>query len=140
MPHAFEGTTKLLGDRRMERRQSFDVSFIEDRLVPGDVGLGVTLPTVGGVDNPPLWHHRPTILIVEGKILLLGVGLVSEVRTRPPNVADEFPGIRIEQQFVRIEAMAVRGIEGPVDAIPVETTGAEARQEAVPDFVRVLRE
>ena len=47
--------------------------------------------------------------------------------------------IGVEQQLIRVEAVAVLGLVGPMHAIAVDGARAVRRQIAVPDFVGVFR-
>jgi stage V sporulation protein SpoVS len=62
------------------------------------------------------------------------------MRARPGDIANQFAGIGIDQKLVGIEAMAVGGIVGAVNAVAVERAGLQAWNVAVPDFVRILRQ
>ncbi len=46
--------------------------------------------------------------------------------------------IRVEQQLVRVEALALLGLVGAVDAVAVELAGFQSRHVAVPDEVGAL--
>ena len=60
---------------------------------------------------------------------------VAEVRVAPFQIAHNLFRISIEQKFLWIEAMALRWIVGPVDAVSINETGARFRQIAVPDLI-----
>jgi hypothetical protein len=51
----------------------------------------------------------------------------------------ELLGIRIEQKLVGIEAMALIGLVGTVDAIAVELSWAHLVEMHMPDILRALR-
>src|SRR6201999_555115 len=57
----------------------------------------------------------------------------------PDQPSGEPPGIGIEQQLMRIEAMALLGCVGAVDAIAVELSGRDVVEVAVPDVLGPLR-
>jgi hypothetical protein len=48
-------------------------------------------------------------------------------------------GIGIEQQLVGVEAVAMFGLVGPVNAITVELPGRDVVEIAVPDVLAALR-
>ena len=57
--------------------------------------------------------------------------LVGEVRAVPDERTGDRAGIRIEQQFVGVEAVAAPGRVRPVDAVAVDLAGTSARKKAV---------
>ena len=62
------------------------------------------------------------------------------MRVAPDQPAGQPPGIGIEQQLVGVEAVAVLGLIGPVNAIAVELPGRDVVQIAVPDVLGALRQ
>jgi len=63
---------------------------------------------------------------------------IAEQRVIPFQFADDLLGIRIEQQFVRIEAMSRGRLVRPVHAIAVKLPRPRVGQIAVPHLVGVL--
>ncbi len=61
------------------------------------------------------------------------------MRVAPDQPAGEPLGIGIQQQLVRIEAVALFGRIGPVDAIAVELSGRDVVEIAMPDVLGTLR-
>ncbi len=60
---------------------------------------------------------------------------VAVVLGAPGEAADDLARIRVEQQLVRIEAMAVLGLIRPMRAQAVDQAGADAFEETVEDAV-----
>ena len=79
------------------------------------------------------------VAIVERKILLRIANPIAEHRVGPRQVAADGLGIRIEEELVGIEAMALLGHVRPVHAIAVELAGRDVGQIAVPDLIGVFR-
>ena len=80
-------------------------------------------------------HHDGARHVRGAVALLPDEGVSRHVRVdalAPADLALDRPGVRIEQQLVRIAAHASRGIPGAVDAVAVALAGADAGQVAVP--------
>ena len=56
------------------------------------------------------------------------------------NVADDGFGIRIEEEFAGVAAVAKPGVVGAGDAVAIELAGGDAGEVGVPDVVRSLSE
>src|ERR1700712_3478240 len=65
---------------------------------------------------------------------------ITEKRVRPSPLADEFLGVRVEQEFVRIEPVAVLRLVSAVSAETVDRAGMSAGEVAVPDFIGAFGE
>src|SRR5580704_333613 len=59
-----------------------------------------------------------------------------EQRVRPPQLAGEPPGVRVEQKLVLVEAVTVLRLIGAAGAKTVDQTGLGVGQVAMPDLVR----
>src|SRR5690606_6071174 len=53
-------------------------------------------------------------------------------------LADQLARVRIDEQLVRIEAMTLLGLVGPVNAIAVDRARAEPFDVAMPDLVGIF--
>src|SRR5436190_13696464 len=80
----------------------------------------IVAPSKRRIDNLTKGCKRCAVASVEGKVGLCVADLVTEQFVRPTNVASDRPGIRIEQDFVRVEAMPLLGLVRAVDSIAVE--------------------
>ena len=103
------GTAVRLGYLGVLDGKSLDVQFVDDGIVPGGAQGRVIAPGEGGVDHPALgtpWAllrgsaNRSSGLVADG---------VTEQGVVPAHATGDILGIRIQQQFVGIEAMAVVG-------------------------------
>lgn len=56
----------------------------------------------------------------------------------PLHRSEELPRVRIDEQFMRIEAVAFLRIVRPVHTVPIQQSGARFGQIAVPNLVRIL--
>ncbi len=125
----------------MELGEAFDVRFINDRVVPRDAApLVFAAPVEIGIDDGALRHERRAVALVEGQVVSLRADRVAEHGRIPDELAGVSAGVRVEQEFVRIEAMSGFGLERPVGAEPVERAGSDPCDVAVKDFVGVLGE
>ena len=65
----------------------------------------------GSID-PALGHAGGVVAAVEREVLVAVADAVAEVRVAPAQRADDILGVGIEQQLVRVEAVAVPGRRG----------------------------
>ena len=116
-------------------RQALDVRFIDDGVFPGDVRPRLAAsPVEGFVDDDGLGHAARIVAPVEREVLARAAGAIGEMRIAPHQPAGKALGVGIEQQLVGVEAMAVLGLIGPMNAIAVELSGRNVVQITVPDI------
>jgi hypothetical protein len=116
----------------------FDVHLVDDGLVPGPLPRPRAAPGEGGVDDLAFWHEGGAVALVERQVLLRIADHVAEQRVVPLQGAMQPLGVGIDQQLVRVEAVAGLRLIGAVDAIAVEPARAQVGQIAVPDLVGEL--
>lgn len=138
---AFERAAQFLRNGGIELCEALDMGFIDNRIGPGDLRTAIIAPIdLIGIHDPAFGHESRAVEIVEGQILVRIVEMIAEHFGRPPDIAHQFAGIRIEQQLVMIEAMAVLGLERSMDTEAVEGARLQARYKPVPDFIGVIRQ
>jgi hypothetical protein len=122
-------------------RQALDVRFIDDGVLPGDIRTNLAAPPVEAFINDNSFGHAARIVApVEREVLARAPGAVGEMRVAPYQSSGEAPGVRIEQQLVGVEAVAVLGFIAPVNAVAIELSGRNVVQIAVPDVFGALRQ
>ncbi len=115
--------------------------FIDDGVFPGDVRSRLAAsPVEGLVDDDGLRHAAGVVTAIERKVLARAAGAIGEMRIAPYQPSGQPPGIGIEQQLVGVEAVAVFGLIGSVNAIAIELSGRNVVQIAVPDILGALRQ
>src|SRR6476661_5623747 len=107
----------MLRHAGMAHRIAAHMRLVDDRALPRRLRLAFLAPGESRVDHPAFRHVTRAVALVEGEI---GVGLA---------------GIWIDQELVRIEAMAVRRIVRPMHAIAIDGARPRVRQIAVPYFI-----
>src|SRR3984893_7341827 len=99
-------------------RQSLDVRFVDDGVFPGDVRSCLAAgPVEGFVDDDGLRHAARIVAPIEREVLARAPGAIGEMRIAPYQPSGKPPGVGVEQQLVGIEAVAVLGFIGPVNAV-----------------------
>src|SRR5690606_12548389 len=83
-------------------------------------------------------HERRTVALVESEIVARGADLIAEKLVRPLELPHQRFRVRIENELVRIEAMALRGLVRAVHAIGIDGAGARVGKVAVPDLIGVF--
>ena len=118
-------------------REAAHMGLVDDRVFPRRARCGLA-PQVKAVSMTlPLKLNGA--LSRASKVRSLPVSdLVAEQGRIPLQLSHELLGVGIEQEFVRIEAVASRRLVRTMHAITVDRAGARVRQIAVPDFVGVL--
>ncbi len=135
---AGEGALQLVRHRRMQLGEAAHMGFVDDGAVPRHVGPSFASPGVGGIDDAAFRHEAGAVAVVHAQVFLPRSDRVAEQRVVPAQRADERLGVRVEQQLVRIEAVAVLRIVGSIDPIPVDRAGPRVGQVAVPDLVGIF--
>ena len=79
----------------------------------------LTRPGMRDVDDHRLEHVAGIVAAVEGQVLLLVAGAVAEMGVGPAEMAAKPFAVGVDQQLVRIEAVAGLRLIGPVHAVAV---------------------
>ena len=137
---AAESAAQVFRHRRVTHADAAHVGFINDGLVPRHADAMVIAPGVRRVDDLALGHEWRAVAFVETEV---GVGVadgVAEQRFRPFKLANQLFGVRVDQQFVVIEAMAVGRVIRTINAVAVNQPRMRIRQVAVVDLIGVFRQ
>ena len=122
--HAQVGAAQGLRHIGMTSGQSFDMHFIDDRLIPWSTKKLVGSPRKGGIDDDAFGDVCRTVPIIERKISLLIADLIAEHASfGPMHGAGHGFRVGIDEQFIGIEAMALGRIVGAMDTIAVMLAG-----------------
>ena len=133
------GAAQRFRNGRVKLGEATDMRLVDDRILPRGAPARRTAPAEGRVDHATPVGEGSRIAIVEGEVVA-ALHLVAEQGRVPGQLTDHLPGVRIEQQLVRVEAMAGRRLVGAVDAIAVDGAGPGIGKIAVPNLVRVFRQ
>ena len=124
----------VLAHIRMTLRESLDVHLVDRDLVPRMLGRPVVLPVEPGIDDDALG---------DGAHIVLPVHVQVRVVCTARDIGEDIPGVPvdrpldrlrvgIDQQLVRVEAVAGDRVVRAVDTVPVPLAGADTRDVAVP--------
>src|SRR6266849_3219213 len=119
----------------MAKCEAFYVEFINDRVVPWGTQRTVVAPRERGVDDAASGHTGSAVAPI-GCEILASADSIAEQSVAPFDRAHNLLCVRIQQQFIRVEAQAFFRIVGPVHPITVEKAGPGLREIAVPDVIR----
>ena len=134
------GAARGVGHLGVQLGQALHVRLVEDGLAPGHLGRAVVAPVEDLVDDHRLGHARRVVPLIDGQITALVVGAVSQHRLLPVDPAPQRPRVRIDEQLVRVAALApLRGVRA-VNPQPVQRAGLQARGVAVEGVPRRLGE
>src|SRR6202012_5417095 len=90
------------------------------------------------VDHDALGYERRAVALVEAEIARLVADDVAVAGVVPLDLAGVSPRVRVEQQLVRIEAVALLRRVGTVDAVAVNLSWLQILDIAVEDLVGVV--
>ena len=108
------GAAEFLGHFRVELGKALDVHLVDDRLVPGSLRRPVVAPSEGFVDDRRQRREGGAVPLVERQVGLRVAELVAPDVVRPLRLPGNALGIRVEQHLVRVEAVAVLRLVGPM--------------------------
>lgn len=135
------GAAHLRRDVRMGLGQALDVGLVDDGVFPGDLWPQFAqAPVEDLVDDDGLRHAAGIVAPIERQIFALAPRAVAEMRVAPHHPAGDPLGVGVEQQLVRIEAMAVVRLIRTVHAIAVKLSRRNVVEIAVPDVLGSFRQ
>ncbi len=123
---------------RMQLGEAAHVHLVDDRVVPRRARIAVVAPRERRVDDLALRHAARVVAPILRQVGALTADAIAEVRIAPGERPDDRLRIGIEQQLLRVEAMAVLRLVRAVHAIAVQLPRPRLGQVAVPDLVRLL--
>ncbi len=123
---------------RMEVREALHVQLVDEGIVPRGVGATVITPGKGRIHDLALRHAESAVARVDGQVLAPAAHSVAEVCVAPAKRPHDRFGVRIEQQFVGVEAHAPLWIVRAVHPISIQQPGPRVRQVAMPYLVGLL--
>ncbi|VVO70325.1 hypothetical protein PS732_01289 [Pseudomonas fluorescens] len=135
-----EGATHVFRHRRMPHADAAHMGLIDDGFVPRHADALVVAPGVGRVDDLALGHERGAVAFVETEVGVWMADGVAEQCFRPFQFANQLFGVGVDQQFVVVETVTVRGVIRPINAVAVDHPRVRVGQVAVIDLVGVFRE
>ena len=139
-PESCELAPQLRRHRGMAHRKTTHVGLIQDRAVPRNHRTALASPRERRVHHAALGHERRAVALVERKIRFFRAELIAEEGVVPLQLTHQGLGVRVEEQLVRIEAMALLRRVFPVHPIAIYGAGPRIRQITVPNLVGVLRQ
>ena len=124
----------------MQPGEALDMAFVDCRLRPGNPRLARRRRVAGSGSGDRLRQEGRVVAGVGGEIQLGMGAVIAEVGILPAELAGEFPGIGVDQQFGGIEAVAFVWRVGSVDPVAIARSRRQAGDKTVPDAVAVLRQ
>jgi hypothetical protein len=118
--------------------QAGDMGLVKDRLRPRHLGRAVVAPGEGVVDHEAFGHQPGTVAAVEAKVLAHAPDPVAEMGVGPFQRPDQCPGVGVDQQLVRVEAVPLFRPVRAVDPIAVKLARTDIGQIDMPDLVGVF--
>ena len=125
---------------RAQLRQAFDMGLIDERVAPRPTQRRIVAPGPGRVLDLAFWHARRTVAPVHREVAAMRAEPVAVEGFVPADAADDLPRIRIDQELMRIEAVAVLRLIRAVHPVAVELARTGIRQIAVKDMIGTARQ
>ena len=112
---------------------ALDVTLVDHRPAPRRARRAVVSPAERGLGHDALRHGARAVRPARHEVTVRVAGVVAEEHIAPADGAAERAGVRVDEQLRRVEAVAVLGVPGTVDAVAVELAGAEVGKIRMPD-------
>ena len=124
--------------RGMELGKAAQMRLIKNGAVPRNgAAAGLAGPVEIGVDDDAFGHERRAVALVEAGIVAR-FHLIAKDRRIPFQLAEMPSRIRVEQQLVGVEAVALFRLVGPMHPIAVDRSRRHPWHIAVPDLVGIF--
>src|SRR4029079_1785453 len=128
----------LLRHLRVQLGEAAHVRLVDDRVVPRRARIAIVAPRERRIDDLAFRHAARVVASILRQVGALAADAITEMRIAPRERADDRLRVRIEQQLLRIEAMALLRLIRTVHAIAVELAGPRFGQVAMPDLIGLL--
>ena len=137
----FDRAAARLRDARVQLAEAAHMHLVQDRLAPGATRLGQPVTQcVNRRAHTGLGHIGGAVSRIERVAAVGMAGFVAQDGIVPLQRADQFAGIGIDQQLVRIEAMAQARLIGAMRAITIDRPCNCTRQAAMKDVAAASRQ
>jgi hypothetical protein len=136
--HAGVLAAQMAGNIGMHEAHAANVRLVNEGLVRRVRRPPFAAPIEAGVGDHPQGSEGRTVPVIERKITLRISQLITEQLVGPGQVSPDGLGIRIEQQFIGIEAQPALGNIRSMHAIAVQLAGFHIRHVDVPSAVGAL--
>ena len=132
------GAPAIIRDIGMLHRGAADVRFVNQRLMPRRPRWPIVAPGECRVQHRAQRTKCGAVALVKRQIITTGG--ISKQRIVPlPHAANCF-GVRVQHNFIVIEAMTIVGFVGPVQSVAVELARFCIGEVAVPDHIGAFRQ
>ena len=118
--------------------KSFHMHLIDQSLVPWCTRMSVVAPAKLRIHHDTQRRTPCIVAKIDLQILSHMPDLMTEHGIGPPDPATNRSGVRIQQNFMSVEAMTGGRIKRTMHTIPVKLTGADVGQVNVPDTIRLF--
>jgi len=135
---AGEGAAQFFRHSRVAHADAAGMRFIDDRALPWDLHALVAAPGERRVDDLAFGHERRAVALVERQVTVGVADGVAEQCLGPFQAADQLLGIRVDQQFVGVEAVAVFRLVGAVHPVAIDQAGVSVGEVAMVDLIGVF--
>ena len=136
--HGPKGSADAFGDARMNDGEATNVALVDHRPVPGGLRRAILAPGERGVDHHALRHRPGAVPRVDQQVLLGVPDRVPVQGVAPSDGPADGLGVRVDQELVRVEPVALLRLVRSVDPVAVQLPGAGVGKVTMPDQVRPL--
>src|SRR6185437_13407595 len=133
-----ERAAQILGDVGMGTREAADMHLVDHRVAQRRAQRPIVTPGEAVIDQAGFRHYPRIVAPIHGEIAPRPADAIAEMQIADVKRAGELARVGVEQQFMRVEAMAFMRRIRSVHAITVEQSRISARQIAVPDAFRIF--
>ena len=104
--------------------EPLDVQLVDHRIVERGDRAAVVAPVKGVVDDDPLGDAPGVVLLVAHQVIAASQR-IAEDRSVPIDTARQRPGVRVDEELGRVEAMPGLRFPRAIDAIAIALAGTD---------------
>ncbi len=114
VPEAGESAAQVLGDAGVQHGRAAHMGLVDEHALTRDAGEPQRRPLGAKVGDDPLRHEGRAVARLHGEVRVVAAVEIIAIDGRvPADVARQVLRIRVDQQLVRVEAVAALGAKGP---------------------------
>src|ERR1700733_1286836 len=132
-------SANLLGDFRISYAESLDVHLVNNGVGEGNFRSAIVTPVKTGVGHHALRNTIRVVLNVHLEVISRS-NVIREYRCLPVDFSRDCLRIRVDEQFVVVEAMPLFRSPRTFNSKTIELTWLDVPYEAVPDKCGTLAE
>ena len=133
--HAAVGAAQSGRHLGMRHGEAAHMQLVDHHVLPGQRRTAVVTPGEGRLQHATFGHQGGAVAAVERQVGAAIADAVAVERIPPSQLPDKVLGVRIDEQLVRVEAVAGLRLVRSMHAITIGLARPRLRQIAMPDML-----